>query len=201
MAGAVDGTAAADARFNAAMKLVILPTVICTVLLVWAPAASAQVSDASQNRVAQDQPDYFGKRGVPADVSFRQAKPRTRKQHIILASLFGGAVLFSGVGLYFHLDSRDASNEVSLAGGTPSATYDQGVADVRDRAFRSRALAIVGYSIGGAFLVATFVAMAMTQPGDEIVTIDNAPKAPAKTIPVSIAPTRGGAIVGKAWSF
>lgn len=183
------------------MKGVILPIVIAGLVVAGPAAVRAEPRvPSAATAVAGDQPDYFGKRTVPQKVSFRQAKPRTRKQHILLASLFGGAVAFGGLGLYFHLDSRDASDEISLVGGEPSRTYDRSVDKTRDRALRSRVLAIVGYSVSGAFLVATIVAMAMTQPGEEIVTIDQE-KAPKNTVPVSVIPIRGGAMVGKAWRF
>jgi|GEM_PF-6382788 len=184
------------------MKGVILPIVIAALVCAAPAAAWAQppTHSAVSSAVAADQPDYFGKKTVPQKVSFRQARTRTRKQQIVLASLFGAAVVFGGLGLYFHLDSRHASNEISFVGGTPRRTYDRSVADTRDRAMRSRTLAIVGYSISGALLVATIVAMAKTQPGEEIVTIDDE-KAPATTVPVSFMVVPGGAIVGKVWRF
>jgi len=189
------------------MRLAIVPSVVCVVLLALARPSLAQSPSNEQSPLQTfnasanaDQPDYFGKKSVPQKVSFRQAKPRTRRQHIIIASLFGGALAFGGIGLYFHLDSRDASNTLSIAGGEPIRTYDRAADSLRDRAFRSRTLAIVGYSIGGAFIAATIAAMSMTQPGDEIISIDDEP-APKNTVPVSVVPVRGGAVVGKAWSF
>lgn len=186
------------------MKLVILLSASCALLFALARPARAQTPTAgtqpSTTRVQANQPDYFGNKQVSQKVSFRQAKPRTHKQHMILAGLFGGALAFGGVGLYFHLDSRDATDKLQIATLEPTLTYDRTVDSTRDRAFRSRTVAIVGYSIAGAFLAATVVALAMTQPGDEIVTVDDAAE-PKTVVPVSIAPTRGGAMVGKAWSF
>lgn len=138
--------------------------------------------------------DYFTMGGDPTVVTFHQGKSRTRNEKLLIGGLALGAVAAGGVGLYFHLDSRDAARDVSanhLTGRIWSAddqvTYD--------RAHRSGVKAIVGYSVGGLFLAAAAVAVWKTHPGDEDVKLLPGQGAP------SVSPTTGGVVLGGVWSF
>jgi hypothetical protein len=139
--------------------------------------------------------DYFG--GDDGRVVYRIDKDRSKNERLAIAGLAGGAVLFGGIGLLFHLDSRSASNEVSAVGSHTGRTYTPAVDDTRSGALQSRNLAIVGYSIGGALLVSSVVALLLTEPGAELVTVGTEPQ----PSPVSITPLPGGAAIGGTWSF
>lgn len=158
--------------------------------------ANAQPAHADSN-------DYFGQDAPDEHVSFQVDKSRTKKQKIVIASLLGGTALFGGIGLLFHLDSRSASDEVGAVGTHTGLTYTPDLDDTRDRAYSSRTFAIVGYGIGGAFAIATVVALIMTQPGSERYTVgqEEEKKVPPVVSRVTVAPTDGGAFVGGTWSF
>ncbi|HUH02468.1 MAG TPA: hypothetical protein VML75_10755 [Kofleriaceae bacterium] len=146
--------------------------------------------------------DYFGEDAPTQDISFRTDIPRTRNQRIVIASLFGGAALFGAVGVGFHLDSRSKSDAVSALGDHTRVTWDDSHESTRSSALRSRTLAIVGYSAGGVLLVAGTIALYLTEPGTNVVTVgDEAETAPSPVVPVSLVPVRGGAVVGGTWSF
>lgn len=148
-------------------------------LIAWAPApASAQSAD---------------------NISFKVDKERSTKNKVILASLGGAAGLFVGVGVLFNLDSKSKSDEVStggaqLTGEIWTAEREQ----IRTDAIRSRNVAIVTYSLGGAMAVATAIYYIVTDPGEELVTVGAS--APVSRGPI-LRPTDGGAVVGAGWSW
>lgn len=140
--------------------------------------------------------DYFGGED-DGRVVYRIDKDRSKNERLVIAGLAGGAVLFGGIGLLFHLDSRSASNEVSAVGDHTGRAYTAELEDTRSDALRSRNLAIVSYSIGGALVVSSVVALLLTEPGAELVTVGTE----AQPAPLSITPLPGGAAVGGTWSF
>jgi hypothetical protein len=150
-----------------------------------------------------DSNDYFGKDAPDEHISFQVDKSRTKKQKIVIASLAAGAVVFGGTGLLFHLDSRSAANEVGAVGLHTGMTYTPELDDTRSRAYSSRTFAIVGYSVGGAFVVATVVALIVTQPGSERYTVgsDEDESSPPVVSGLTVVPAVGGAYVGGTWSF
>jgi hypothetical protein len=163
----------------------------------------AALAVAAAPSVAHAQ-DYFGGDAPPEEITYRTDKPRTRNQRILLAGLFGGAALFGGAGLAFNLDSRSKSNQVSAVGDHTGRVYTDDVDDTRRGALRSRTLAIVGYSAGGACLIAGVIAFFVTEPSTEVVTVGkdkNKPPTPTPTVPMSVTPLPGGGMVGAAWSF
>jgi hypothetical protein len=170
------------------------------IALVLAPALTLCLQGALSRPACADT-DYFGEDAPTQDISFRTDIPRTRTQRIVIASLFGGAAVFGGLGLAFHLDSRSKSDEVSALGEHTGRIWDAAHEDTRASAETSRTLAIVGYSLGGALVIAGAVALYVTEPGTTIVTVGTERAAPAPTVPVSLVPVRGGAVVGGAWSF
>ena len=176
------------------MKLIVVLTSAAVLMLGVSVAAPSALADSN---------DYFGKDAPDEHVSFHIEKSRTKKQKIRLAILGAGAVLFGGAGLLFHLDSRSASNEVGAVGTHTGRVYTSELDDTRDRAYSSRTFAIVGYSIGGAFAVATIVVAILTQPGTERYTVGQEEEGavPPVTSGVSVSPTNGGAYVGGTWSF
>lgn len=146
-----------------------------------------------------DDTDYFGKDRPKDELTYRVDRSRTKKQRVVIASLLGGSLVFAGLGLYFHLDSRDKADELSAAGSHTGQVWTQEREDTRNSGRTSGRLAIGGYVLGGALMIAAGVALVMTQPGSELVKVDDSATKPA--VPVSIAPVRGGAIVGKGWVF
>lgn len=132
----------------------------------------------------------------PPPITIVTPGERSAQNIAIGASLAGAGVIAGAVGLYFHLDSRSASDDVAADGPT-SKLWTQAQVDLVDRADSARTKAIVGYSIGGALLVGAIVYWIATDPPSETVVIH--PARPAIT-PV-IAPTQGGVTLGGMWSF
>ena len=144
--------------------------------------------------------DYFGEDAPEDQITFRKYKERSNRQRLIIGALFGGAALFGGVGLYFNFDARSKSDEVSVVGNHTGLTYTQDLEDTRTGALRSRNVAIASYSVGGLFLIGAIVAFYLTDPGSEVVSVgDEEP--PGPTVPVTVAPIPGGAVVGGTWRF
>lgn len=126
------------------------------------------------------------------DIVVKSRPDRPRTTVIALAAGVGAGVILGGVGLYYHLDSRDASQELT----SHTLTGDAWTADKQatyDRAHDSGRTAAVFYGIGGAVLVGTVVALILTEPKEETTIIH-----PHTAL---VAPTQGGAIVGGTWSF
>jgi len=124
--------------------------------------------------------------------------PDRSRENITMVALLGGAgLLFGGVGLYFHFDSRSASDEVKSQRYT-GQTWTQEREDTFDRAHRSAAIAGVAYGIGGALLIATAVAYIVTEPPLETLVIH--PHTSPKPVTI-VAPIPGGAFVSRGWEF
>lgn len=121
---------------------------------------------------------------------------RTTDNLMLVGGLAAGAVVVGGLGLYFHLDGKSASEKVSsdVFGGEEWTADD---AALFDQAERSRTKAIVAYSVGGALLVGAIVALIVTEPPSETTVLR--PRA-VRVIP-TVAPAAGGAVLGGMWSF
>ncbi len=120
---------------------------------------------------------------------------RSGQDKVIVGSLAGAGAIVAGIGLWFHLDSRSASSEISAHKYTGRAwTADEAAA--ADRADSSRRGAMVGYTVGGALLVGAIVALIVTDPGSETTVIK-----PRRAAAPVFAPTHGGALLGGTWSF
>lgn len=146
------------------------------------PAAPAPVVDRSYDAPVERQ---TRRREIRIEVPGE----RSRNNKLALAGALGLGVLGSAVGVYYHLDSRDASREVSADIITGKAwTHTQ--VDAVERAAQSRTRAAIGYGIGGAFVIGTIVAFIVTEP-----------EAETSVIRTTLVPTRGGAVVAKGWRF
>ena len=155
-------------------------------LLAWSARASAQ--------------DYFQQGGSEA-LTFKVDRERTMRQKVVIGSLFGGSVLFGGVGLLFHLDSKHKSDEVSTdAGHHTGQIYTEELDDTRRAAIRSRNIAIASYALSGGLLVSTFIAYLVTDPGQETIRVGTE-AAEGSGARLLFAPTDGGAVVGGSWRF
>lgn len=127
-----------------------------------------------------------------ADIVVTSRPDRSRNTVIGLAAGAGVTAILAGVGLYYHLDSRDASNQLSAHKAT-GEVWTAERQDAFDRAHSSAVTAGVFYGIGGAVLIGTIVALVLTEPKEETTVIH-----PHTAL---VAPTQGGAIVGGMWSF
>ncbi len=133
------------------------------------------------------------------DIVVKYHPDRSRDNVTMLALLGGTGLVFGAVGLYFHFDSRSATDEVK-ANRYLGRTWTPERQDTYDRAHRSAAIAGVAYGIGGALLIATAVAYMVTEPGLETLVIhphDNG--RPSST--TMLAPLPGGAFVSRGWEF
>jgi hypothetical protein len=155
------------------------------------------------NRVGPDDSYVSGiRRGQEIVVRFHP--DRSRKNITTVAVIGGAAVLFGAVGLYFHLDSRDATAEVET-NRYRGQTWTQARQDSYERAHSSARAAGVLYGIGGALALATAVTYIVTEPKLETRVIrphENRRQASSdRGSTLRVAPTRGGALVGGAWTF
>jgi hypothetical protein len=117
---------------------------------------------------------------------------RTPSQKIVLGSLIAAGVIGSAVGLYFHMESRSAANEVSESVFN-GKTWTPERQDRFDDGERAKSRAAVGYAIGGAFVVGALVALIVTEPSTE--------RAVIRPRHAGVVPVPGGAIAGAGWSF
>lgn len=118
---------------------------------------------------------------------------RSRNNKIMCASITAAGAIASAFAVYWHLDSRDASNELSADAFTGEAWTPEKVALV-ERADRSKTRATVAYSIGGALLIGAIATWILTEPESETAII--------RTGGVTVTPTfDGGGMVTKLWSF
>jgi hypothetical protein len=127
------------------------------------------------------------------DITIEVPGERSRDNKLLVGGLAAGGVLVSALAVYWHLDSRDASNEVSADEPTGKAWTDEQLGLV-DRADRSRTRAIVAYSLGGAILIGTIVTYIITAPKSETTVIHTG---------VAVGPVEhgNGGMVTKLWSF
>lgn len=134
--------------------------------------------------------DYFAKPNQSSAVMVRHQKSRTLGEKLTIGGLLVGAAITGGLGLHWHLASRDAANAVSASHDRIVGVWTDDKQTTYDRAGSAGTEAIVGYSLAGACIAGAIVAAVLTSPGYE-----NTPMAPALAI------TRGGAVVGGSVHF
>jgi hypothetical protein len=117
---------------------------------------------------------------------------RSSQTKIVLGSLIAAGTIAGSIGLYFHLDSRSAANEISQSVFDGRTWTSDRQARLEDGE-RSKSRAAVGYAIGGAFVVGAIVALIVTEPKSEQAVI--------RPRHAGITPIPGGAIAGAGWSF
>lgn len=171
-----------------------------------APAAPAEVPAEPPGEAPRVDPAYgehpeHDTRDFPApkgkDVVIVSFPERSRSNITTLVALAAGGAVIGAVGLYFHVDSRSASDEIGatrFTGDVWSAEHQ----DTYDRAHRSAVVAGVMYGVGGGLLLASAILYMVTEPKPETMVIH--PHAPSHARAL-VAPTNGGAIVGGAWRF
>ncbi len=128
------------------------------------------------------------------DIVIETPGERTTATKAVLGGLLGAGLLVGAAGVYWNLDSRSASAEVSSGKFTGKAWTSEDIA-FADQADRSKTRATIAYGIGGALLIGAAIAFIATDPPSETVVIT-----PRRTIP-TVAPTPGGAVLGGMWSF
>ena len=128
------------------------------------------------------------------DIVIETPGERSTSTKAVVGGIFGASLLVGGLGVYWHLDSRSASRDVSASKFTGNAWTSDDIA-LADQADRSRTRATIAYGIGGALLIGAAIAFIVTDPPSETVLIT-----PTRGTPI-IAPTRGGAVLGGMWSF
>jgi hypothetical protein len=128
---------------------------------------------------------------VPAEIVIKSTPDRSTANIALIASVAGVGAIVGGLGLWAHLESRVAASDVSAADFTNKAWTTQLQAE-QDRSNRDATRAEIGYSIGGALLIAATLALLATAPSEQTTVL--APK-------VGAAPTRGGATAVATWSF
>ncbi len=186
-------------RENAAMRLSLLAIAASPRLVLAQPAPPDPPPPADSGPPATTEPAPDPDYETPAstspthqkDIVITSEPDRSRGNVILLASLAGAAVVCGGIGLYYHLDSKSASDEVS-ATNVKNTAWTAADAATLDRAHSSVTKAEVFYGVGGALLVGAAVAFIVTAPKPETTVIHSR---------VVAAVTPGGAMVGGVWSF
>jgi hypothetical protein len=160
------------------------------------PPAPPPVVDIAPPSTAPVNPDAaadYRPQPMKKDIVVSVERDRDAKNIAIFAALVGGGALLGAVGVYYHLDSRDASNAVSPSAPTNEPWLAAQQAEY-DRANSSALKAGILYGVGGAALIGSVIYLIVTEPGTETTVIH-----PHYT--PTVAPAPGGAVLGGAWSF
>ena len=160
-----------------------------------ADAPKPNIDPAYGERPNRDVRDFPAPRGK--DVVVVSYPERSKQNVYMLGGLAIGGALVGALGLYFHMDSRSATDDVA-ANKFLNVPWSAAHQDTYDRARSSSITAGVLYGVGGGLLLATAILYIATEPKPETITIQ--PRANPKPTAL-VAPTPGGAVVGGAWRF
>lgn len=127
----------------------------------------------------------------PREIVIEVPGARSPMNKLALAATLGAGLVASGIGVYFHLDSRSASDDVEAVQFEGEA-WTQEEVDLVARAERSRGRAVIGYAVGGALVIGAITAFIVTAPKAERAVIRTG--ASASLIP-------GGAMAVRTWRF
>lgn len=128
----------------------------------------------------------------PREIVIEVPGIRPKQTKIVLGSLIAAGTVAGALGVYFHLQSRSAANDVSEAvfSGQTWTPARQARLEEGDSA---RTRAGVAYAVGGAFVIGAIVALIATEPKSEQAVI--------RPRHAGVTPIPGGAIAGAGWSF
>jgi len=136
--------------------------------------------------------DYGKPRAAGKDIVITVQGERSHNNILVLSSVAGAGALLGAIGLYYNLDARSAANDVNAVEAAHVA-WTPALQAKYDQAHDSSVKAGVFYGLGGAVVIGAIVGLIVTAPKDTTTVIH-----PHTAV---IAPTRGGAVVGTAWSF
>jgi hypothetical protein len=128
----------------------------------------------------------------PREIVIDVPGTRTRQQKMILGGLLAAGGVAGVLGVYFHLDSRAAANDVSEPVFNGQTWTPERQARLEDGQ-ASRTRAGIAYGLGGAFVIGAIVALIATEPKSEQAVI--------RPRHAGVTPIPGGAIAGAGWSF
>ena len=117
---------------------------------------------------------------------------RTQQQKLVLGGLLAAGGIAGVLGVYFHLDSRSAANDVAESVFNGQTWTPERQARLEDGQ-ASRTRAGVAYGIGGALVIGAIVTLIATEPKSE--------RAVIRPRHAGVTPIPGGAIAGAGWSF
>lgn len=128
----------------------------------------------------------------PREIVIEVPGIRSKQTRFVLGSLLVAGGIAGALGVYFHLDSRSAANDVSEAvfSGQTWTPARQARLEEGDAA---RGRAGIAYGIGGALVVGAIIALIATEPKSEQAVI--------RPRHAGVTPVPGGAIAGAGWSF
>ena len=118
---------------------------------------------------------------------------RSSRDIQLVAGIAGVGLVLTGLGVFYHLDSRSTSNTVNAEAPTSLPWTDADQAQY-DHAHSLAVRAGVCYGIGGAVLVGALVMWFVTAPDEQRVVIQ-------PRVTPTVAPAPGGAVLGGAWRF
>lgn len=166
-------------------------------VLAAAPPASAQPaqpeappSEPSPDGELSDRP-MLRPAHKPREIVIEVPGERSTNNKLAVGALLGVGVIAGAVGVYYHLDSRTAANDVEAVQFEGEA-WTQEEIDLVERADRARGRAIAGYVVGSAFVIGAIAAFIITEPKAERAVIRTGASA-------SLVP--GGAMAYRTWSF
>ena len=111
----------------------------------------------------------------------------------LIGGMAGVGLLVTGLGVFYHLDSRSTSNTISAEAPTSLPWTDADQAQY-DHAHSLAVHAGICYGIGGAILIGALIGWIATAPEDQHVVI-------RPHVTPTVAPTPGGAMLGGSWRF
>ncbi len=144
--------------------------------------------------------DYFKTADVKKD-KFRVDNSRTSSERKALVTLFGASLLSAGVGLAFHLQSREITDELTATGSHTRRVYTPSLNDRRQKGLDAKGYATYAYAAAGVFLVSSIVVAYLTDPGSALVDADDGAQIKPQAPVLSLVPTTDGLILGGAFHF
>jgi hypothetical protein len=123
------------------------------------------------------------------DIVIHTSGERSQNNVIALWSVAGAGALIGAVGIYYNLDARSNSSDLT-ATSTAHIPWTPQLQAKYDQAHDSSVKAGVFYGIGGAVILGAIVGAIVTAPKEETTIIHP-----------HVSATAGGAVVGGAWSF